>query len=366
MTRNTPPHIADLVDAAIRPVPEAGRRQLMLDVASVCGELTEQPSLVKLVAGPMASIVSRVFGGLSDVFVLTCPKRRQVYLAVLARLDRDGHLAGPNGRRRAELIARLLSAKNEALIADVYSGNPIGFLSIVTALGDTGKSPDLYLDLYDLVDGAPELARALRVKLEHSPLSREMLAVLRQLPRRAESVKLASRFKDVPEFEEFLDLYRLITGLSEISRDHINEMVVSNVNPEYLLDNLLSSHCFHDPIIHGIGNVRYLRNGKEIMEVSGEKHFNTDHKIGQALRNEYQFYVVTMPDGSCFQFDLFREDPFGWSLDRVYIDDIEDAPSRVFEAVIEIAKDFGLFCLKNQTWNKLAYSEFEVIAHNEV
>ena len=109
--------------------------------------------LLDIVAGPLALAVKSVFGAAALIVVLTETARRQVYFAVLARLqtmDSLAALASDDAERRA-LVERLLLARSEDLIADAYGTCPRGFVRLLTRLGDQARRAGLYADLFSLV-----------------------------------------------------------------------------------------------------------------------------------------------------------------------------------------------------------------------
>jgi len=359
MTQITRPRIINLVEAFDRATSPAERRQHMLDVARVGQVVTKQPYLIHKVAGPMAQTVSRVFGDLSTVFVLTCPKRRQVYFAVLAKLEHDGRLNDLDQEQRSELLVRLLSNKNDALIEYAYSSNPTGFVSIVTALGPTASPPSLYLALHSLVDDAPGLVAALRSKLQHATLSADMLAVLRQLPPKAESIELAAQFPDLKNFTEFLDTYRVLTGLPEISLEH-QEKLLATGKPKEVLRDLYFSVPFPEPIIHGSLAVRHIRNGHELNEAAVRYDNCLACYVPEALNNDRQFYVFSRPDAKDVIFEIKNDHPFGWHLGQFKFAKNKRVPQHIADDLRSIVKQHGIVNLKSveERINNLTDEEF--------
>ena len=85
--------ITQLICAADSLSPVALKSEL-LDLARHCQIVPGNRFLVGAVCGSLEGAATAVFGPLALLLVMTEPRRRQVYFAVLARLEADGAFEG--------------------------------------------------------------------------------------------------------------------------------------------------------------------------------------------------------------------------------------------------------------------------------
>ena len=150
--------ITQLICAADGLSPAALKSEL-LDLARHYQVVPGNRFLVGPVCESLEGAATAVFGPLALLLVMTEPRRRQVYFAVLARLEADGAFEAPGlgEAARADLLSRLVLARNADLIAQAYGSCPSGFLRLIGRFGDCARKPEIYTGLFGLLEAHPDL-----------------------------------------------------------------------------------------------------------------------------------------------------------------------------------------------------------------
>lgn len=187
--------ISRIVSEAKSGYPAKNRCDL-LELAKHAQIIPDDKFLLKAVAGPMAHIITGIMGPLSLIVPLTEPTRRQVYFAFLSGLIGNGHVDVDkfDEADRVSLIIRMLTDRNDALIAHAYGSCPTGFLRLISRLGEVAQTRRYYTDLHALLDGRPDLGRCILSGTNGKPLDGSTLALIRDLPSTALAVRRRALF----------------------------------------------------------------------------------------------------------------------------------------------------------------------------
>lgn len=103
-------------------------------------------NLLGEVARDLKEAVDAIFGPLASIAVLTESARRQVWFAVLAKLEFE-HRITPirhDQAARAQVLTQLLAARNTDLVTWAYGSCPPGFLSLVARAGERARKSQYY------------------------------------------------------------------------------------------------------------------------------------------------------------------------------------------------------------------------------
>lgn len=321
--------LARLTDTASSPGAQKSLKSDLLDLAKLCQVVPQNDFLLDTVAGPLVSAVKSVFGAASLIVVLTETSRRQVYFAVLARLQAIGGLAAlttDDAKRRA-LVERLLLARSEDLIAGAYGTCPRGFVRLLSRLGDQARRGGIYADLFTLVSDTPELARELLAAAQGEGLSDNLVELMMALPRSAQSVRLARLFDDEHDLDRFMQVYRFLTGDENLRADHCQRLC-NGERPDRLLESLYLALPFPDPVISTPG-LRPVRNGEELVSVGKTFRNCLGNFVAEGLRGDHQYYIWSKPAAPEVVVCIRHEAPFGWYLAECQLADNERVPPRL-------------------------------------
>lgn len=312
--KDTLPHrIAQLVTHAdkLRPVELKAE---MLDLAKLCQVVPGNGFLLRTLCGQMEEAVSAAFGALGMLLVMTEPSRRQVYFAVLARLETDGAFAeqGLTDTDRAELLTQMVIAGNEALIRYAYGACPPGFVRLIGRFGECARKPEMYVTLYEMLTANPELAKPLMAACQDRALSDDLILLMRELPANPLGVRVAARIGAVGEYRQLMQPYRILAGAEQMTEAHMKR-IADGEAPGNLLKGLYLERAFPAPVL-AIPGVTHIPDGHTLVRTAHEFGNCLRDYVAEALNNERQFYIWRKPAAPEVVFAIDSETPFGWYL----------------------------------------------------
>ncbi len=330
--------VSSLIEAAAKPGARSVLKSRILELAQLAQVVPEQQFLLRTVAKSMTDKVEEAFGPLSLILVLTEPGRRQVYFAVLARLGKmlSGNDSASACQRR-ELLEDLLLESNEDLVAHAYGSCPPGFVRIITRFGETARTPDAYITLFDLLREAPDLGPAL-LALPQPSLTDHLIELLAALPRTSQAIRLAKQFEHIEGYRRFMRVYSLLTGGNTLRADHA-QRICGGESPARLIERLYHGQPFPPPAVNTL-SFRYLANGAEL--VAASKAFNNclRNYVAEAMRGERQYYIWEKRGEPAVIFSLNADAPFGWCLSECKLAGNARVPvhlARELESILEFS-----------------------------
>lgn len=286
----------------------------ILDLAKRCQVVPKNRFLLEMVCEEMLRPVLAAFGPLAMLLVMTERKRRQVYFAVLARLETDGKFA--NGRithaQRAELLTLLVTANDRTLINYAYGCCPSGFVRLIGRLGECGRKPEIYVQLFEILNDNPELDRELMAACQRKNLSDDLITLMRELPRTSLGVRAAAKLGTVSEYEHFIKAYEALTGSRHLADEHIKRMA-DGEQPSNILTKCYLEHDFPQRVLDHPDFV-HIPDGNALLHAARKFSNCLDQYIAEALNNERQFYIWRKPEAPEVVFAIDSEMPFGWRL----------------------------------------------------
>jgi len=318
--------ITKLVSQAETTHPTALKTDL-LDLAKDCQVVPENRFLLGAIAGQMSGAVSGLFGPLALILLLTEPARRQVYFAVLAAMMDDDRLDTLSAQDRAELLTRLMTARNADIIKEAFGSCPPGYLRLLSRLGDGARRPCYYTRLHALLEEMPDLAQPILAVTQGQPLGEELLDLIRALPRGPIGVRVAARFLETDELDRFMHPYRAITGLDQISTPHMVRLAAGET-PANLLEGLYLDLPFPAPALTNPG-LSHLADGHDLVRAARAFSNCLAGYVAEALKGERQFYIWRQPEAPDVVFSISAEAPFGWFLSECRLAGNERLPLRL-------------------------------------
>lgn len=317
--------IAQLVTHADKLRP-AELKAEMLDLAKLCQVVPGNGFLLRTVCGQMAEAVTAAFGALGMLLVMTEPGRRQVYFAVLARLETDGAFAeqGLTDADRAELLTQMVTAGNAALIRYAYGACPPGFVRLIGRFGECARKPEMYVTLYELLTANPELAKPLIEACQGRSLSDDLILLMRELPATPLGVRVAARIGALGEYREMMRPYRVVAGAEQLTEAHMKR-IADGEAPGTLLKGLYLERPFPAPVLT-IPGVTHIPNGHTLVRTACEFGNCLRDYVAEALNNERQFYIWRKPAAPEVVFAINSEAPFGWYLSESRLAENERVP----------------------------------------
>ena len=333
--------IAHLVTQAdtLRP---AELKAEMLDLAKLCQVVPGNGFLLSTLCGQMEEAVSAAFGTLGMLLVMTEPGRRQVYFAVLARLETDGAFAEPGltDADRVELLTQMVTAGNEALIRYAYGACPNGFVRLIGRFGECARNPEMYVTLYDMLAANPELAKPLMAACQGRSLSDDLILLMRELPATSLGVRVAARIGAVGEYRDLIQPYRIVTGEEQLTEAHM-ERIADGETPGTLLKGLYFEIAFPAPVLAIVG-VTYITDGHALVRTAHEFCNCLGNYVAEALNNERQFYIWRKPGAPEVVFAIDSEAPFGWYLSERRLAENERVPRELNEELDALLEGHGV------------------------
>ena len=320
----------------------AEQKAAFMNLARVCQTTPQNDFLVETVAGPLTQAVRAAFGDLALLVPLTERRRRQVYFAVLARIEETVGIERltKSADERLSFMQGLISDRSQDLIARWYGACPSGLLGLLGRLGETAALPRSYTILAGLAEAGPEMARAL---LRHSPhhlISDEFLDILDRLPRDPLAPAAARAFETSAMFRRFMDAYEALTGSRHMRIDHLARLGRGE-RPEHLVEGLYLDVPFPPPVITG-PEFRHASFGRELVTLAGEFRNCLRGEVDTALRGECQFYCWAPPSHEPVVFSIFNDAPFGWCLQHCAYQGNSRVPPAVRQQLEGRLNDFGI------------------------
>jgi len=315
--------------AATDAVSPAVLKSELLDLAKLCQVVPGNGFLLRTLCGQLEGAVTAIFGPLALLLVMTEPSRRQVYFAVVARLEANGAFKAPGLDEgwRADLLTRLVISRNEDLIAYAYGNCPAGFPRLVGRLGDCARQPALYLELFGLLTVYPDLARSLLAACQGRPLTDELIKLMRELPPTPLGVRVAARFEAVEDYHKLMRPYQAITMSQQLTEVHM-QRIAKGEAPGNLLEGLYLDLPFPAPVLNAPG-FTHIVDGHALVRTSREFSNCLAGYVAEALNNERQYYLWHQSEAPEVVFAINREGPFGWYLSEAKLVDNARLPRKL-------------------------------------
>lgn len=331
-------HLVTHADA-LRP---AELKSEMLDLAKLCQVVPGNGFLLRTVCGQMEEAVSAAFGALATLLVMTEPGRRQVYFAVLARLETDGAFAEPGltDADRAELLTQMMTAGNEALIRYAYGTCPPGFVRLVARFGDCGRKSEMYVTLFEILTANPDLAKPLLAACQDQTLSDDLILLMRELPATPLGVRVSARIGAVGEYRQLMRPYRVVVGAEQLTEAHM-QRIADGEAPGNLLKGLYLERAFPAPVL-SIPAVTHIPDGQALVRTAREFGNCLGGYVAEALNNERQFYIWRKPEAPKVVFAIDSEAPFGWYLSESRLAENERVPWELREELDALLVGHGV------------------------
>lgn len=287
----------------------------LFDLAKLCQITLDQTRLIGETCGAFDRPISALFGCLGLLCLLTEPKRRQVYFAVIEAIETDQTLDAitQDAEARNDLLTRLFTASNEALITFAYESCPKGFVALLGRLGEQARAPGTYRRLFKLLDSHDTLADALLTASQDRMLDDDLIELMTVLPPTAIGVKAAMRFGTISNYHRFMRPYAVMMQLSEISDVHLRQ-IANGTSPSKLINRLYLRQPFPDPVLNAPDLV-HIANG-HMLERTAKRFSNclADY-LPLALTNRRQFYLWHQRQSdSEMVLAISNDQPFGWYL----------------------------------------------------
>lgn len=314
----------------------------MLDLAKLCQVVPGNKFLVRTLCGQMEEAVTAAFGTLGMLLVMTEPSRRQVYFAVLARLETDGAFAEPGLTEadRAELLTQMVTAGNQGLIRYAYGTCPQGFVRLLGRFGECARKPEMYVALYEMLTANPELAKPLLAACQDQALSDDVILLMRELPATPLGVRVAAQIGAVGEYRQLMRPYRIVAGAEQLTEGHMKRIAEGEA-PGTLLKGLYLERAFPAPVLD-IPGVTHIPDGHALFRTAREFGNCLRDYVSEALNNERQFYVWRKPEAPEVVFAINSEAPFGWYLSESRLAKNEQVPCELGEELDALLDEHGV------------------------
>lgn len=320
----------------------AALKAALFDLAKHCQVAPGNDFLLGTLCGRLEWAAKTAFGRLALLLVMTEPRRRQVYFAVLARLEADGVLQASsyNDAARADLLSHLITGRNADIISNVYGSCPPGFLRLISHFGECAQQQELYIGLFELLKVHPDLAQPLLATCQGEPLPGDMVKLMQKLPATALGVRVAARFVTRRAYNQFMEPYKNITGFERLSETHMLR-IAGGEAPGKLLKELYLALPFPTPVLSAPGLV-HIPDGLALLRTA-QQYSNclADH-VGAALNGTRQFYIWRQSGEPDVVFAIDSEVPFAWYLSEHRLADNEKLPRYLRKALFDLVAGYRI------------------------
>lgn len=261
-------------------------------------------------AGPLASRVQRVFGGIhAPLYLLTRPARRQVWNAVIAMNYPNGDL----NRYREDLLEK----KSRTLLIEAYGSLPRGFTTVLNKCGEIGLEADFYRFWHGYLTRHPEDFRFLAAR---NRVSEDFTRALRNVPPELGRLPVFAKAgdpKDLPRLVEAM------TWVHECRPDPalwsaLAERLITGEKPVSILTRIVDQARCPPPCITGDARFRYLGTVRELKAISKEFRncLGSAFCLKDAVRGEDQYYEYRDGEDRLIV-GLTSDGPFGFILEDI-------------------------------------------------
>lgn len=283
-------------------------------------------------AGPK---VTRLFPGpFGAIYLLTEPTRRHVWNAFLSRKGNNADLARePEGLRQ-----HLLNAPSHTLVAEAFGTCPAGYLSVLKRLPDQAAPISLYEELHRLLTEHPQLAMPLcNVRC----LSHGLVTLLHTLPDSLRTVTLAEGFKSPEGYQHFLAAYRRLTGSGSLDPKVVQQLK-AGVKPARLINELYEQAPLPAPALPNTDRIRHLGTVRALLTAARDFQNCLGNWITEAHRNERQYYLARLTDGTSAVLEIKNDAPAGWRFGDLKAKSNEDVAGHLCEELLAYLSGFGI------------------------
>lgn len=314
----------------------------LLDLAKHCQVVPGSGFLLGTVCGRMEGAVSAVFGSLAMLLVMTEPSRRQVYFAVLAALEADGAFDAPglDDAARANLLTRLILSGNKDLVKYAFGNCPKGFLRLLARFGERGRNPEMYVQLFKILNDHPELAQPMFDACKGNALTDDLVLLMNEVPATPLGVRVAAQFETVGKYRRFIATYRALTISQQLTDADMRRIADGEV-PGNLLEKIYLDRPFPTPALSA-PDVTHIADGHALVRTARKFSNCLSSYVAEALNNERQFFIWRQPDTPEVVFSIDSEDPFGWYLSEARLADNQRVPSALRETLCEMLEGSGI------------------------
>jgi hypothetical protein len=111
-----------------------------------------------------------------------------------------------------------------------------------------------------------------------------------------------------------MSTYLALTGLDDLSLADV-ACLLQGEKPGNILQGIYHDSPFSAPFLPNTDRVKHLHNGAAMVAAASRYENCLKNWIGEAHRNERQFYEVVLADGVMAVVDLKHDSPAGWLLD---------------------------------------------------
>ena len=269
--------------------------------------------IAREIAGPFWRQISTIFHGhCLLVYLLTDPARRHVWHAVLSSGQDDLTHFRTDASAQSEMLHRFLHDSAEDLITAAFRSCPAGYLRTLKRLPTKAeRDVSVFKQLHQLLSDHPHLGR----ELCNQRVSAAMVQLLTCLPAPLKHVHGAELFDHEPRvFSAFQSTYRALTGLDDLSLADVT-CLLQGEKPGNFLQRIYHAIPFPAPFLPHTDRIKHLHNGEAMVAAAARYENCLKNWIGEAHRNERQFYEVVLADGVMAVVDLKHDSPAGWLLD---------------------------------------------------
>ena len=281
--------------------------------AQITGAGSGFREIAREISGPFWQQISSIFHGhYLLVYVLTDHPRRAVWHAALSAGQDDAVHLRCDAIAQSEMLRRFLHDSSEDLITAAFGSCAASYLRVLKRL-PTQVERDLtvFNRLHHLLSDHPHLGR----ELCNERVSAAMVTLLTMLPPQLKLVHVAELFDHEPRvFSAFMATYRALTSLDDLSPADV-ACLLQGQKPGNILQRIYQTTPFAEPFLPHTDRIRHLHNGEAMVAAANRYENCLKNWIGEAHRNDRQFYEVVLADGAMAVLDLKHDSPAGWLLD---------------------------------------------------
>lgn len=236
--------------------------------------------------GHFSNRLLRIFPLNPDIILTTPASRRQVWYAVIAKLNLEIDVD--------VLASQLQFVKSERLLEVSYGTLPKFMMTILKRLGVKPHANHWYLDLYKVLFENPDIGPQL---LNARNLD-DLVPALAKFPRHLRNVSFASQFSNKYRVEEFLNRFHTIAHICNLKDpDHyLNSKIKIGCTPDRVLKLLVQEIEFSPPVLGSEDGLMYLGSVKAMQSVARRFNNCLETRIELAHCNAHQHYLLQLDE----------------------------------------------------------------------
>ena len=229
----------------------------------------------------------------------------------------------------------LVSTSPKELVRE--AGLSSSILPVLRGSNRLGYGWEFYLVLGDVLSKTPKLLR----QLVNVMFDEKTILLLSYLPEPYRDIQFADNFGDVDTFVRFMEVYRVVTGKNQISREHLRELK-SGMQHHKLLRKLVYETKMHEGVLPNNDRIRHLGHWKAVDAAARAYNNCLRAMFDEFVSNAIQVYEIKLCDGEQCIVALNNEGALGWVFFEAKLFQNEPLDDDQMRELLDYLAEFGV------------------------